>query len=436
MTSQNANPTEPTIPPQFIDLEAEQNVLSILLLDSSKFDDIGALSKNDFYAELHQKIFQVLLDFHNQNQAIDYVILNSELRKDSSLNISIDMLLPVLNAATTTVNAGYFAKIVHESALKRRVFDTLANIFDALRDSTGDVQQLIDSAENAIFKIREGKFRNAPKSLEEALSFYFNHANDTNFKGIPTGYKELDERLTGFHRNELIIIAGRPSIGKSTFALNIVRRMACNCKLNVLIFSLEMGVNDLARNILAAQAQIDLQSLRNFSLADNDLARLEEAANDLRQSKIFLDDQISTTNEMLSMSRRMKRKHGIDLIVIDYLQLIKSSPCNSVRNREQEVAAISHELKRIPTVLEIPVIALSQLNRKSADRDDRRPMLSDLRDSGAIEQDADVVMLLHRIGYYDKERDIGKTEVIIAKQRNGPTGTVSFQFIGNQLRFE
>ena len=428
------------------DLEAEQSVLGGLLLAPEKFAEIeGRLDRDDFFNPGYGLIFQAMLNLHNHEKPIDIVLLRDEMKREGTLEKvgGAVALAALADVVPTGVNVEYYAQLVRGKALQRRLAHAATEILERATDPAGgEAHELIDAAEAAIFQVAERNVSNEPQAMRQVMNETF--ARMEKMAGsqiapdsVMTGYYELDQMLTGFHGGELIIVAGRPSMGKSTFALNIARRVAVDHQQGVLIFSLEMTAVNIAGNILAAEAHMEAQKMRQAKLSNAEFEKLGVSAGKLSEARLYIDDaSVLSIAEMRGKARRMKQRHDISLVVVDYLQLMQASSRSAQRSREQEVAEISRGLKALAKELNIPVIALSQLSRKTTDRSDSRPVMSDLRESGAIEQDADVILLLHRPDYYNKDDHPGEAEVIIAKQRNGPTGTINLTFINHQLRFE
>ena len=434
------------------DLEAEQCVLGGLLLSPEKFVDIeGRLEADDFFSPGNALIFRAMLGLHAGEKPIDLLLLRDEMQREGTLAKigGARALGALMDSVATGMNVEYYAGLVREKALQRRLFNAALEIVEKAGSSAvANVHDLVDQAENAIFQVAEKNVSNEPQTMKSVLNVTFerlekmsrrnnNENADDEILGLRTNFYELDQMLTGLHGGELIIIAGRPSMGKSTFALNIARRVALESQKGVLIFSLEMTAMNIASNILAAQAHVEAQKMRRATLSNEEWSALGLSGGSLSDANIFIDDaSVLSISEMRGKTRRMKQRHNIQLVIVDYLQLMQASSKSAQRSREQEVAEISRGLKALSKELDIPVIALSQLSRKTTDRSDSRPVMSDLRESGAIEQDADVILLLHRPDYYNKDDHPGEAEVIIAKQRNGPTGTINLAFINHQLRFE
>ena len=431
------------IPPQ--NIEAEQCVLSAMLLDKeaiAKATEI--LSSSDFYREAHRVIFNAMLELYNKNEAVDMVTVTEILRRDNKLEDvgGIAYVTGLANAVPTAANIKYHADIVAEKSVLRQLVRVSTEIATMGYEANDDVGVLLDTAESRILEISNRKKKadftpisdvlmDSVQNLEKML------ANKGGLTGIPTGFSDLDKLTSGLQPSDFIILAARPSMGKTALALNIVQNVALRAHKkiggepkSVAFFSLEMSKEQLVSRMLCAEANIDSQSLRVGELKDSDWETLWSACDVMSKAKIFIDDTAGiTAMEMRSRARRLKAEHGLDLIVVDYLQLMQGSgKRNSSGDRQQEVSEISRSLKALARELDVPVISLSQLSRSVESRNIKRPMLSDLRESGSLEQDADIVAFLYREDYYDPNTENKHTELIIAKHRNGPVDTVNLFF--------
>lgn len=431
------------IPPQ--NLDAEQSILGGLMLDREALDQVGdMLLATDFYKPSHQKIFEAIKTLHSQNQPIDIITVTNLLQGDGSMEMAggPEYLISLLDKTISSANISSHAKIVKDKATLRRLIQVNSGLIEkAYEQDFVDVESFVDQAESEIFKVSENKtqtglvgsmeiIRSSIKKLEEL------YQNQAEITGIGTGFKKLDEMTAGLHPGEMTIIAARPSMGKTAFSLNIAQHVALNLKKTVAYFSLEMGKESMMMRILSAESKVNMSSLRNGKIADSDWPKLIQAAGRISEANIFIDDTPGVSPfEIRSRARRLKAEHGLDLIMIDYLQLMSMK--QKMHSREQEVAEISKSLKAIAKELQLPVIALAQLNRGVEGRTEKKPMLSDLRESGSIEQDADVIMMLYRDDYYDKENPEkqGHAEVIVGKQRNGATGPVKMRFDAQYNKF-
>ncbi|MBN2712054.1 MAG: replicative DNA helicase [Planctomycetes bacterium] len=428
-------------------MEAEQGVLGGLLLAPERWDLVeGRLSPEDFYNPAYGSIFEAITSICNQSQPIDLLVLKDELvrRKQFDAVGGNAGLAALTDAVPTGAHVEYYAQIVKEKAMLRRLIKASTEIVELATTNKDTATEIMDHAERSIFEVttssvsgEASSIGNVLKETWEKIEKFQAMGGAGGVTGIPTYFNELNEMTTGLHPDELIIVAARPAMGKSTFTLNLLRHMAVDYNEPVVLYSLEMSAENIVRNMLAAQGKVNAQSLRKMTPTQEELSKLVMASDTLSQAPIFIDDTPAISlSELRGKTRRLKARHGVKACFIDYLQLMTASSIARNRSREQEVSEISRGLKALAKELQIPVVALSQLSRKSEGRTENRPILSDLRESGAIEQDADMVLLLHRPDYYDPEDSPGECEVIIAKQRNGPTGTVNLTFINNQLRFE
>lgn len=422
------------LPPQSI--EAEFSVLGGLLLEREAFDQVSdMISAHDFYKPAHQTIYQVISELHQRAEPIDLITVSNALQNKNELDIvgGAPYLVSLLDAVVSAANIDSHAKIIHEKALLRRLIATSTSFIEKSYVAE-DAESLIDFAEAEILKVGEQKTSNGlvgaidiVKSSIEKIEDLFNRKADVT--GVPTGFTELDKMTSGLHGGELIIVAARPSMGKTAFSLNLASHMALRANKTVAYFSVEMGKESVMMRLLAAEAKISMGEIRNGRIHDASWPKLIQAAGAISEAKLFIDDTAGISPfEIRARCRRLKAQHGLDCIMIDYLQLMDLK--QKVESRERAVSEISKGLKAIAKEMGIPIIALAQLNRGVEGRTDRRPMLSDLRESGSIEQDADVIMMLYRDDYYDKDdpEKAGAAEVIIGKQRNGPTGTVKLRF--------
>lgn len=423
------------LPPQ--NIEAEQAVLGAIFLEPTSFITASeVLMPEDFYRVAHQKVYASMQALNNRNEAIDLVTVTEELNATKQLEDvgGVSYLSELAAFVPTAANIEYYINIVEEKSLLRRLISTANIIAREGYTREDEVEGLLSDAEKKILQVAQRKNVKNFHDIQDVITNTFrnirmmNDANDT-ITGLSTGFIDLDKMTAGFQRNDLIIVAARPSVGKTAFALNIAQNVARIENANVAIFSLEMGAEQLAMRMLCAEGNIDAQKLRTGSLTTEDWNKLSVAAALLSKRGIYIDDTPGIKiNEIRSKCRRLKQEHGLDMILIDYLQLIVGSG-KPGENRQQEVSEISRSLKALARELEVPIIALSQLSRGVESRQDKRPMMSDIRESGSIEQDADIVAFLYRDDYYNKETEDANTiEIIIAKQRNGPVGTVKLYF--------
>ncbi|MCM3715960.1 replicative DNA helicase [Halalkalibacter oceani] len=429
-------------PPQ--NIEAEQAVLgAIFLADEALVTASERLAPEDFYRAAHQRVYQVMLELAEKGEPVDLVTVTAELQDRKWLDDigGVAYLGDLANAVPTAANVEYYSRIVEEKSLLRRLIKVATSIAAEGYASEEEVDAILDEAEKNILDVSQRKNTSAFISIKDVLIETYDkiemlqhHKGDIT--GIPTGFVELDRMTAGFQRNDLIIVAARPSVGKTAFALNISQNVATRTDENVAIFSLEMGASQLVQRMLCAEGNIDAQRMRTGALNTEDWQKLTMAMGSLAKAGIYIDDTPGIkVNDIRAKCRRLKQEHGLGMIMIDYLQLIQGSG-RSGENRQQEVSEISRSLKAIARELEVPVIALSQLSRGVESRQDKRPMMSDIRESGSIEQDADIVAFLYRDDYYDKETENQNIiEIIIAKQRNGPVGTVELAFVKEYNKF-
>ncbi|AMX00611.1 replicative DNA helicase [Rummeliibacillus sp. G93] len=423
------------IPPH--NQEAEQSVIGAIFLEPQALITASeVLLPEDFYRTAHQMIFQTMLRLSDQGKAIDVITVTEELSSHNELEDigGISYITEIANAVPTAANVSYYAHIVSEKALLRRLIRVATKIVEDGYTREDEVDALLAEAESKVMEVANRKNAGDFKHVKDVLvETYANVEKLQNrqgdITGIPTGFRDLDRLTAGFQRGDLIIVAARPSVGKTAFALNVAQAVGTLTEENVAIFSLEMGAEQLVMRMLCAEGNIDAQVLRTGALNSEDWRKLTMATGTLSRAGIYIDDAAGVrVSEIRAKCRRLKQEQGLGMILIDYLQLIQGSG-GAGQNRQQEVSEISRSLKALARELEVPVIALSQLSRGVEQRQDKRPMMSDLRESGSIEQDADIVAFLYREDYYDKETEDANTiEIIVAKQRNGPTDTVKLAF--------
>lgn len=422
--------------------EAEQAVLGAMIIDKDAIIDVvDVVEEDDFFKDSHKYIFNVVIELFNMNVSIDMVTLSDELNRISKLESvgGVDYLMELTSAGIITSHARSYAKIVEEKSMIRKLITTSSDIVEkgyGIEDSG----YLLEFAEQSIFNISQKKNKVGLVEIKKILPETFEeiekiHNSPELLTGISTGFTEIDRYTNGLHKSELILVAARPSMGKTALAVNICQHAAIHEKKSVAMFSLEMAKEQLVQRMLSSQALIPLNNLRTGKLKENEWPLLAKAMGVLSSAKIYIDDTPGiTVLEMRAKSRRLKLEHGLDLIMVDYLQLMSEG--GRGESRQQEISSISRGLKALAREMQCPVLALSQLSRAPEARSDHRPVLSDLRESGAIEQDADIVMFLYRDDYYNKEsekKNIG--EIIIAKQRNGETGRVELTWLGKYTRF-
>lgn len=432
------------LPPQ--SLEAEVSVLGGVLLENEALNRVlEVVNEGDFYREAHRQIFSALLHLYERNEPADLITLSEVLKKRDALEEvgGIEYLNFLVNSVPTAANIAYYAKIIKEKSILRKLINRATEIINLGFGDAGDVDESLDRAERLIFEISEDRVRPSFFPIKDIIKASFKTIENLYEKkqlitGVPTGFTKLDDLTSGLQPSDLIIVAGRPSMGKTALALNITQHAAIEDGIPSAIFSLEMSKEQLALRLLCSEAKVDAHRLRGGFLSETDWPKLTRAAGSLSEAPIFIDDTPGlTVLEMRAKSRRLKAEHNLGLVVVDYLQLMRGR-ANS-ETREQEISDISRSLKALAKELRLPVIALSQLNRKVEDRGDRRPQLADLRESGAIEQDADVIIFLYRDEVYNRSEDNphkGKAEIIIGKQRNGPTDKFELAFLDKYTCFE
>ncbi|MHB8481121.1 MAG: replicative DNA helicase [Nitrospiria bacterium] len=431
------------LPPQ--NLEAEQSVLGAILLENSAINKaLEIIRVDDFYKETHRKIFSAMIDLSERNEGIDLITLTEQLKSKNELEAvgGTGYLSQLINVTPTSANVKFHSKIIHEKAVLRNLIFTAHEIESMCYELTEEVPDLIDLAEKKIFEISQEKIRSSFFPIKEIVKHSFEvieklYETKEGITGVPSGFKGLDKMTTGFQPSDLVIIAGRPSMGKTALALNIAQYAGVHRQATVAIFSLEMSKEQLVLRMLCSEARVDAHKLRSGFLGREDWPKLTHAAGKITEARIFIDDTPAMSIlEMRAKARRLKAEHQLHLIVVDYLQLMRGR--GNADTREQEISDISRSLKSLAKELHIPVLALSQLSRAVESRNDKRPMLSDLRESGAIEQDADVVIFIYRDEVYhpNNEEKKGMAEINIGKQRNGPIGTVDLVYNNQYTRFD
>jgi replicative DNA helicase len=430
------------VPPQ--NLEAEQSILGGILLDNQALNSVlEILQVKDFYSDAHRKIFAAVIELSERSEPSDLITLSSILKDKKQMDAigGVSYLASLVDNVPSAANIAYYSKIVKEKAILRGLIGTATDILNKSYDAGAEVDQVLDEAEHAIFEISENKIRPAFFAIKDLIKDSFKtieklFERKELITGVPTGFEKIDDITSGLQNSDLIIIAGRPSMGKTAFALNIAQYIAIRMDIPVAIFSLEMAKEQLALRMLASEAKVDSQRLRKGFLGEMDWPKLTTAAGNLSEAPIFIDDTPAiTVLEMKAKARRLKAETGLGLVILDYLQLMRGGGYRE--SREQEISEISRSLKALAKELRVPVIALSQLNRKVEDRTNRRPQMADLRESGAIEQDADLIAFIYRDEVYNKEsNEKGIAEIIIGKQRNGPIGTIKLAFLEKYTSFE
>ena len=425
------------VPPQ--NVEAEQSVLGAMMIEREAISKVSEIIRpEDFYREAHRLIYNAMMELFNKNEAVDLVTVVEILRRDEKLEVAggISYVSALANSVPTAANVMYHARIVEEKALLRQLITTATHVAGMGYEANEDVTVIMDKAEKMILEVANRKAGQEFASIKNIIFDVFDRVSELysskgGITGLSTGFKDLDKLTSGLQPSDLILIAARPSMGKTAFVLNIAQNVAIKEKQAVAFFSLEMSKEQLVQRMLCAEAPIDAQRLRIGELENNDWDKLVRAADRLAAAPIFIDDTAGiTVMEMRSKARRLKIEHDLQLIIIDYLQLMQGSAGSSrSENRQQEISEISRSLKALARELKVPVVALSQLSRGVESRQVKKPMLSDLRESGSLEQDADIVAFLYREDYYDPETEHKNiTDVIIAKHRNGPVDSIQLFF--------
>ncbi len=426
------------LPPQ--SLEAEQSVLGSMLIEHQAIlKAMEILVPSDFYREQHRTIFEAIIKLSDRGEAVDLVTVSEYLKQQGQMEAvgGMSYLATLSNVVPTAANVEYYAKIVQEKSILRSLIHAGTDIVRHGYAGNEEIESLLDAAEQIVFQIGQRRSTQGFSPIKEVLMETLTHiehlySNKGSALGVACGFEDLDQKTSGLQKSDLIILAARPSMGKTAFSLNIARNAAIEGQVPVAIFSLEMAKEQLAQRLLCSEASIDSQRLRTGNLDDGDWRRLSVALGRLGEAPIFVDDTPSiSVMELRAKARRIKGEHGLGLIIVDYLQLMQNR--GRVESRQQEISEISRSLKALARELSVPVLALSQLSRAVEQRTDRRPLLSDLRESGAIEQDADVVMFLHQ---NPDSAEPNVLEVIIAKQRNGPTGSLKLFFARDHQKFE
>src|SRR4051794_31515056 len=429
------------LPPQ--DLDAEQCVLGAMLMSKDAIADVvEVLRGTDFYRPAHEQVYNAIIDLYGRGEPADAVTVSDELGKRGELlRVGGGPYIHTLLASVPiAANAGYYAQIVHEKAILRRLVDASVRIGQMSYAAEGDVDDIVDRAQAEVYAVTERRVAEDYKPLSalmqptldemEAIS-----SRGGGISGVPTGFVELDELTNGLHPGQMVIVAARPGAGKSTLALDLARSASIRNGLTSVIFSLEMSHLEITMRLLSAEASIPLSHIRGGKMSDDDWARVATKMGQVSEAPMFIDDSPNLTMmEIRAKARRLKQRHDLKLILIDYIQLMTSG--KKVESRQLEVSEFSRQIKLLAKELEVPVVALSQLNRGPEQRTDKKPMLSDLRESGSLEQDADMVVLLHRPDLYDRDSErAGEADMIVAKHRNGPTADITVAFQGHYSRF-
>ena len=430
------------IPPH--DIEAEQAIIGSMLTDKDAvIAAVEVLQEQDFYREDNKIIYSAILNLYNRAEPIDIITLKSELKSMGQFEAvgGLEYIVQLPDKVPTTSNVEQYIKIVEEKSMLRALIKTADELITLGYDPTQEVEQVIDIAEKKIFQVMQKKNQKGYSSIKDILVDTFTQLEQLynqkeSITGVPTGFVDLDYRTSGLHNSDLILVAARPAMGKSAFALNIATNAAVRAKVPVAIFSLEMSKEQMTNRILCSEAMVDSAKVRTGKIDDDEWAKLAATSGELSEAGIYIDDTPGISiMEIRAKCRKMKLEKNIGLVVIDYLQLVQGSNKKG-GSREQEIAEISRSLKILAKEIDVPVIALSQLSRAPEQRIDHRPMLSDLRESGSIEQDADIVMFLYRDDYYNEDTEKKNiAEVIIAKHRSGATGTVELLWLANYTKF-
>ncbi|MBF0483224.1 MAG: replicative DNA helicase [Candidatus Omnitrophica bacterium] len=430
------------IPPH--NIEAERSVLGSMLLDAEAIGTaVEILDEMWFYEESHRLIYRVITQLYSENKRVDYLTLTNKLQNEGLLEKTggLSYISGIFDSVPTSANAEHYAQIVKEKGVLRALIKNATKIVSDCYNTKGDVDQLVDHAEQLIFEVADLKQHQKAFHIKDLVKESIDkldklYQRKEHITGVPSGFIEIDKMTSGMQPSDLIIVAARPSMGKTAFAMSIAEKVALEHKRPVAIFSLEMSKEQVVQRMICSQAKVDAHKVRSGFLAPSDWPKITKAAGMLSNAPIFIDDSPAISAlELRAKARRLKANYDIQLILLDYIQLMRSA--SRSENRQQEISEISRSLKALARELNVPVIALSQLSRAVEQRQDHRPQLSDLRESGAIEQDADVVMLLMREEYYAQtEENKGLAEIHIAKQRNGPVGFVKLQFTKEFIRFE
>ncbi len=430
------------VPPQ--NIEAEQAVLGAILIENSSINKaLEIINPDDFYRDAHRRIFSGILDLNERNEVVDLITLSDHLRNKNELEAvgGAAYLSSLVNSIPTAANIRQHSRIIHEKAILRNLITVATDIVGQGYEDNGRVDELLDFAERSIFGISEKKLKPSFVLVKEIIKSSFEtierlYEKKERVTGVATGYTKLDEMTSGLQPSDLIVIAGRPSMGKTALALGVAQHLGIEKRGTAAIFSLEMSKEQLVMRMLCSEARVDAHKLRSGYLGRADWPKLTTAAGRLAEARIFIDDTPAiSVLEMRAKSRRLKAEHGLDLVIVDYLQLMRGR--GDADNREQEISDISRSLKALAKELQVPVVAMSQLSRAVENRADKRPILADLRESGAIEQDADIVLFIYREElYHPTDDNKGIAEIMISKQRNGPVGSVQLVFLDRYTRFD
>ncbi|WP_115728231.1 replicative DNA helicase [Actinomyces culturomici] len=428
-------------PPQ--DVDAEMSVLGSMMLTTDAIVTVTEEIRGaDFYMPNHEIIFDAIVDLFGQNEPADAITVAGRLQRDGTLQRvgGAAYLHTLIASVPTAANAGYYARIVRERAIMRRLVTAGTRIVQlGYADAGGEVEEIVEQAQSEIYAVSSERSSKDYVSMETMAHDLLERLEDIQdsqgkLQGVPTGFKDLDDLTQGLHGGQMIIVAARPAMGKSTLALDFCRSASIRHGITSLIFSLEMSQQEIAMRMLSAESGVFLSKMQSGSMTDQDWRRVSTTMAKIADAPLYVDDSANMTiTEIRAKCRQLKQQHNLGLVVIDYLQLMTSG--RQVESRQQEVSAMSRNLKLLAKDIDVPVVAVAQLNRNSESRNDRKPMMSDLRESGSLEQDADIIMLLHRPEYYDKEDRPGEADIIVAKHRNGSTDTIRALFQGHMARF-
>lgn len=429
------------VPPQ--DIEAEQSVLGSMMLSKDAVSQVVELMEgSDYYRADHEMVHNTIMELYSRGDAVDVITVTGELKRNGNLSRLPEpsYLHTLISSVPTAANVGYYARIVRERAQLRRLVEAGTRIVQlGYAEAGGDVDDIVDAAQAEIFAVSERRNSTDYVSLGEIADPLLAHLdelaqNRDHSKGVSTGIKDLDHLTTGLQPGQMIIVAARPAMGKSTLATNFMRAASFQNGVTSVLFSLEMSREEIGMRLVAAEAGVHFGKMRRGDMDDRDWRKISTTIPKLSSAPFFIDDSPNMAmNEIRAKCRRLKQQHNLGLVVIDYLQLMTSG--KRVESRQQEVSEFSRSLKLLAKELEIPVVAVAQLNRGPEQRNDKKPMIADLRESGSLEQDADVIMLLHRPDYYDEENRPGEADIIVAKHRNGETATIPVIFQGHYARF-
>jgi len=428
-------------PPQ--NVQAENALLGMLLLRPDALGNVMPFLKPDhFYSPENRIIYSAIASLYDRHKPTDVLSVSEELAKAKmgEEDSIVEMLTGLMDGVPSGASAGYFAEIVHDKAVARELIAACNETLKEAYDPGGDVRSLVERAERRLFAVTQSRMVGEATPVSEVIEETFKMIDalqSGTLTGFPTGFADLDEQIGGLHPSELIIVAARPSMGKTTFVLNIAQHVCIDLGHPTVFFSLEMAKEQIVLNMLCSRARVNSHDVRRGFVKNHELVELSRAAGDIQRANFFIEDTPGLSiSELRAKCRRLKTRHNIELVLIDYIQLMEGSDRSLKENRQQEISEISRGLKTIARELNVPVIALSQLSRATEAREGHKPRMSDLRESGAIEQDADVIAMLYREDYYYPDRRPNETDVIIAKQRNGPTGTITLTFIKEHMRFQ